>query len=134
MRQSLPWTRRIARAVYLALSVVWVLPTLLILVLDADGRTLLLTHDWSDHLFRLYVAALTAPLGMAVVFVALAVVVAKPGAWALLVSVIANAGMFLTAGFADMLDLIFVAALSASLLCLLFEGWKTVITLRKQAT
>ena len=134
MKQSLPWTRRIARAIYLGLSVVWVVPSLLILTLDADSRSLLVKHDWSNHLFRLYAAALGAPLGMALGFVVLAFLVGKPGNLALIVGVIANAGMLLTAGFADALDFIFVAALSASLLCLLFEVWKTVISFRKQAT
>jgi hypothetical protein len=134
VKQPLPWTRKIARAIYLGLSVVWTVPSLLILALDADSRALLVKHDWSNHLFRLYAAALAAPLGMAVGFAVLVFLVGKPGNLALTVTVIANVGMFLTAGFADALDFIFVTALSASLLCLLFEGWKTVISFRKQAT
>ena len=134
MKQPLPWTRRIPRAVYLRLSAFSVVPFLLILALDAHSRALLVKHDWSNHLFRLYAGGLLAPLGMALGFVILAFLVGKPGILGLIISVIATVAMLLTAGFADAMDLIFVAVISASLLCLFFEVWKTVLGFRKQAT
>lgn len=130
MSETLPWTRRIARAIFLGMGGCLILSIPFLLFLEEGARAALLKHDPSDVLFRTFVKTAAKELGIGAGFLVLGLLLAKDKfvtlALALNVALLVSAWVDGVRGK----DVIIVVPLLVSLTCLVVEAYKTMGNLR----
>lgn len=77
MKQGLPWTRRISRAVFAGLAVWLILGVPFVIASDQDIRAVLSKHDWSSYLFRALVFDVAKGFGLGCIFLILALLLSR---------------------------------------------------------
>jgi hypothetical protein len=133
LNETVPLTRKILRAIFVGVAAFCIASVPLVILVDGDIRARLVNHDWSDRLFRELIFGMGEVLGLACILLILALVLGKTSVLGLLASLVANAGVLVAARGVHGKDLIVVGVLSVSLLCLLLEGCRTMLSLKRRA-
>jgi hypothetical protein len=131
VKEELSLPRRIARAIFAAIGVIFLILIPLPLVLDQEMRTVFVGHDWGNPVFRDLANALSVWFILGVGLLFLAWLVRKANVWGLLACTLVNVVLLL--GFlSGAKEVILVPFLCISLICLLVEEWKLMIGLKKR--
>ena len=130
MKEVLPWTRRIPRAIFLGIAGWFILSVPFFIVFEESARTALWKHDPSDVLFRELGRLAAKAFGVGAAFLVLALLLGKANLITLGIAFAANAGLLLAiwrdGTFGK--DLVIIVPLCASLVCLVFEGYGAMVS------
>jgi hypothetical protein len=134
VKEALSWTRRIPRAVFLAIAGWFILNVPFFLVFEERSRAALLKHDPSDLLFRAFVRIAAKSLGVGAVFLVLALLLGRASSIGLATALTANVGLLLWIWKEDAVgkDLVIIVPLFVSFGCLVFEEYKTLVNPKRR--